>query len=79
MMLMLYAAHQSLLLSGVVGAVFTAVPFLYVSRLLDRAAAEGDERALLVLETQGVACFDRSNKAVNEATVALRTRLGLIK
>lgn len=32
LMLMLYAAHQSLLLSGVVGAVFAAVPFLYVSR-----------------------------------------------
>ena len=48
-------------------------------RLLDRAAVEGDERALLVLETQGIACFDRGNKAVNEATVALRTRLGLTR
>lgn len=32
LMLMLYAAHQSVPLSGVVGAVFAAVPFLYVSR-----------------------------------------------
>ena len=32
LMLMLYAAHQSVLLSGVVGAVFAAVPCLYVSR-----------------------------------------------
>ena len=32
LMLMLYAAHQSVLLSGVVGVVFAAVPFLYVSR-----------------------------------------------
>ena len=32
LMLMLYAAHQSVLLSGVVGAGFAAVPFLYVSR-----------------------------------------------
>ena len=32
LMLMLYAAHQSVLLSGVVGAVFAVVPFLYVSR-----------------------------------------------
>ena len=32
LMLMLYAVHQSVLLSGVVGAVFAAVPFLYVSR-----------------------------------------------
>ena len=32
LMLMLYAAHQSVLLSGVVSVVFAAVPFLYVSR-----------------------------------------------
>ena len=31
LMLMLYAAHQSLLLSVVVGAMFAAVPFFYVS------------------------------------------------
>ena len=47
--------------------------------LLDLAAADGDERTLLVLETQGAACFDRSNKAVNEAARALRARLGLGK
>lgn len=32
LMLMLYAAHQSVLLSGVVSVVLAAVPFLYVSR-----------------------------------------------
>jgi hypothetical protein len=43
--------------------------------LLDRAVNEGDARALVVLETQGAACFKKRNRAVQEATVALRSRL----
>jgi eukaryotic-like serine/threonine-protein kinase len=43
--------------------------------LLDRAAAEGDGRALVVLQTQGVACFKKNNRAVQEAMTALRARL----
>jgi eukaryotic-like serine/threonine-protein kinase len=43
--------------------------------LLDRAAAEGDGRALVVLQTQGVACFRKNNKAVLGAMAALRSRL----
>jgi hypothetical protein len=43
--------------------------------LLDRAAAEGDGRALVVLQTQGMACFKKHNRAVQEAMAALRTRL----
>jgi hypothetical protein len=43
--------------------------------MLDRAAAEGDGRALVVLQTQGVACFKKNNKAVQEAMAALRSRL----
>jgi hypothetical protein len=43
--------------------------------LLDRAAAEGDGRALVVLQTQGVACFRKNNRAVQEAMAALRARL----
>jgi serine/threonine-protein kinase len=43
--------------------------------LLDRAVREGDGRALVVLQTQGVACFKKNNKAVLEAMSALRARL----
>ncbi len=43
--------------------------------LLDRAASEGDGRALVVLQTQGSACFKKHNHAVQEAMTALRARL----
>jgi serine/threonine-protein kinase len=43
--------------------------------LLERAVHEGDERALIVLQTQGVACFRKNNKQVREAMSALRSRL----
>jgi hypothetical protein len=43
--------------------------------LLDRAEREGDVRALVVLQTQGVACFNKNNRALQEAMAALRTRL----
>jgi serine/threonine-protein kinase len=43
--------------------------------MLDRAAAQGDGRALVVLQTQGVACFKKNNRAVQEAMAALRARL----
>ncbi len=43
--------------------------------LLDRAVAEGDSRTLVVLQTQGVACFRRNNKALQEAMAGLRTKL----
>jgi len=43
--------------------------------LLDRAAAEGDGRALVVLQTQGAACFKKNNRAVLESIQALRSRL----
>src|SRR5262249_54859898 len=43
--------------------------------LLDRAVAEGDGRALVVLETQGVACFRKNNKTLLAAIAALRTRV----
>jgi serine/threonine-protein kinase len=43
--------------------------------LLDRAVKEGDARALVVLETQGTGCFKKGNRAVREATAALRARL----
>jgi serine/threonine-protein kinase len=43
--------------------------------LLDRAVNEGDARALVVLETQGAGCFKRHNRAILEATQALRLRL----
>ena len=42
--------------------------------LLDRAAREGDTRALLALETQGRACFTR-NPSLDAAIAALRARL----
>jgi serine/threonine-protein kinase len=42
--------------------------------LLDRAAAEGDARALVALETMGRACFPRQVK-VESAIQALRARL----
>ncbi len=43
--------------------------------LLDRAVAEGDARALVVLETQGVLCFKKHNRGIHGAMVALRARL----
>ncbi len=43
--------------------------------LFDRAVAEGDGRALVVLQTQGVACFKKNNRAVLTAEQALRSRL----
>jgi serine/threonine-protein kinase len=43
--------------------------------LLDRAVNEGDARVLVVLETQGQACFRKSNRAMQEAMAALRTKL----
>jgi serine/threonine-protein kinase len=43
--------------------------------LLDRAVAEGDGRALVVLETQGVACFRKHNKTLLAAISALRARI----
>ncbi len=43
--------------------------------LLGRAAQEGDGRTLVVLQTQGVACFKKHNHAVQEAMAALRSRL----
>lgn len=43
--------------------------------LLDRAVKEGDARALIVLENQGLACFRKNNKAVLEAMKELRARL----
>ena len=43
--------------------------------LFDRAVAEGDGRALVVLETQGVACFRRNNKTLLAAISALRSRI----
>jgi eukaryotic-like serine/threonine-protein kinase len=43
--------------------------------LLDRAVAEGDSRALVVLETQGAACFRKNNKALLAAIAALRSRI----
>jgi tRNA A-37 threonylcarbamoyl transferase component Bud32 len=43
--------------------------------LLDRAANEGDGRALVVLQTQGSACFKKHNKALLEAMTVLRSRL----
>jgi serine/threonine-protein kinase len=43
--------------------------------LLDRAEQEGDGRALVVLETQGLACFKTHNHRVKEAMTALRARL----
>jgi serine/threonine-protein kinase len=43
--------------------------------LLDRAVNEGDARALVVLETQGAGCFKKHNRAILEATQALRSRL----
>jgi serine/threonine-protein kinase len=43
--------------------------------LLDRTVKEGDARALIVLENQGMACFRKNNKAVAEAMKELRARL----
>jgi hypothetical protein len=43
--------------------------------LLDRAVADGDARALVVLSTQGVGCFKKNNRALQEAMTALRARL----
>ncbi len=43
--------------------------------LLDRAAAQGDGRALVVLQTQGTACFKKHNRALLEAMTTLRSRL----
>jgi len=42
--------------------------------LLDRASSEGDERALIVLETLGVACF-KKNKELERAIREMRIRL----
>jgi serine/threonine-protein kinase len=43
--------------------------------LLDRAAKDGDARALVVLSTQGIGCFKKNNHAVQEAMAAIRSRL----
>ena len=42
--------------------------------LLDRAAAEGDARTLIVMETTAAACLGRS-KALGDARDALKARL----
>ena len=42
--------------------------------LLERAVAQGDARALLVLQTSGVACF-RRNRSVDDAIRQLRSKL----
>ena len=43
--------------------------------LLRRAEREGDGRALVVLENQGLSCFKKNNRRVKEAMAALRSRL----
>jgi hypothetical protein len=43
--------------------------------LLERAQEEGDGRVLVVLETQGLACFKTHNRRVKEALSSLRSRL----
>jgi eukaryotic-like serine/threonine-protein kinase len=43
-------------------------------KLLDRAVQDGDARALMLLETQGLACFKKSRE-VEQAITDLRARL----
>ncbi len=43
--------------------------------LLDRAVSDGDGRTLVVLQTQGLGCFKKHNRAVLESIHALRSRL----